>query len=254
MTPRAPIHKHRNLLGCAEASRGYGPRSAAPVRARDRDRSRRPARPGRAAATVLVVGLLLLLGAAAAAEAQTAPSVSTVGKVSADGTYNPGDTISLNVVFDVAVTVTGTPQLALVIGTDTTLRANYASGSGTQVLQFDYEVVAGDEDADGITVPGNALTLNGGTISVSGTAADLATISVSFTTVLVDAPVAPTVTGVALTSDPNNATYGYGIGDEIEATVAFSRAISRSGRPALRRSLRIVSPSEVPLGISTPGI
>ncbi len=45
------------------------PRSAAPYGARDRDRSRRPARPDRAATTVLVAGLLLL--GAAAAEAQT---------------------------------------------------------------------------------------------------------------------------------------------------------------------------------------
>ena len=44
--------------------------SAAPAGVRDRDRSRRPARLGRAAATVLVLGLLLL--GAAAAEAQTA--------------------------------------------------------------------------------------------------------------------------------------------------------------------------------------
>ena len=43
--------------------------SAAPAGARDRDRSRRPARPGRPAATVLVLGLLLL--GAPAAEAQT---------------------------------------------------------------------------------------------------------------------------------------------------------------------------------------
>ena len=43
--------------------------SAAPAGARDRDRSRRPARPGRLAATVLVVGLVLL--GAPAAEAQT---------------------------------------------------------------------------------------------------------------------------------------------------------------------------------------
>ena len=43
--------------------------SAAPAGARDRDRSRRPARPGRPAATVLVMGLMLL--GAAAAEAQT---------------------------------------------------------------------------------------------------------------------------------------------------------------------------------------
>ena len=45
--------------------------SAAPAAARDRDRSLRPARPGRLAATVLVVGLVLL--GAATAEAQTAP-------------------------------------------------------------------------------------------------------------------------------------------------------------------------------------
>ena len=53
------------------ASSRPGPQSAAaaPVRARDRDRSLRPARPGRLAATVLVVGLVLL--GAAAAEAQT---------------------------------------------------------------------------------------------------------------------------------------------------------------------------------------
>ena len=57
------------ILSRAAPRRGYGPRSAAPVRARDRDRSRRPARPGRPAATVLVVGLVLL--GAAAAEAQT---------------------------------------------------------------------------------------------------------------------------------------------------------------------------------------
>ena len=57
------------ILSRAAPRRGYGPRSAAPAAARDRDRSLRPARPGRLAATVLVVGLVLL--GAAAAEAQT---------------------------------------------------------------------------------------------------------------------------------------------------------------------------------------
>ena len=88
--------------------------------------------------------------------------------------------------FSAAVTVTGTPQLALVIGTDTTPRANYASGSGTQTLQFDYEVAAGDEDTDGIAFPINALALNGGTITASGTAAVLDHGRMSFTGLLVD--------------------------------------------------------------------
>ena len=74
------------ILSRAAPRRGYGPRSAAPAAARDRDRSRRPARPGRAAATVLVVGLVLL--GAAAAEAQTSRIlVSNIG-VANDDTAN----------------------------------------------------------------------------------------------------------------------------------------------------------------------
>ena len=86
MTPRAPIHKHRNLLGRVAPRRGYGPRSAAPAAARDRDRSRRPARPGRLAATVLVVGLVLL--GAAAAEAQTERILVSNTAVADDDTAN----------------------------------------------------------------------------------------------------------------------------------------------------------------------
>ena len=90
VTPRAPIHKHRNLLGRVAPRRNYGPRSAAPARARDRDRSRRPARPGRAAATVLVVGLVLL--GAAAAEAQTTRTlVSNTGQSGDDSANTSGN-------------------------------------------------------------------------------------------------------------------------------------------------------------------
>ena len=45
--------------------------------------------------------------------------------------------------------------------------------------------------------------------------------------------VTPTVTGVALTSAPNNATYGYNIGGVIEATVTFSEALDITGSPQL---------------------
>ena len=60
--------------------------SAAPVRARDRDRSRRHDRPGRAAATCLVVGLVLL--GAAAAEAQTERILVSNTAVGNDDTAN----------------------------------------------------------------------------------------------------------------------------------------------------------------------
>ena len=74
------------ILSRAAPRRGYGPRSAAPAGARDRDRSRRPARPGRAAATVLVVGLVLL--GAAAAEAQTSVTLVSNATQSADDSAN----------------------------------------------------------------------------------------------------------------------------------------------------------------------
>ena len=64
--------------------------SAAPARARDRNRSRRPARPGRAAATVLVVGLALL--GAAPAEAQTTRTlVQNTGQTGDDSANTSGN-------------------------------------------------------------------------------------------------------------------------------------------------------------------
>ena len=74
------------ILGRAEASRGYCLRCAAPYGARDRARSRRPARPGRTAATVLVAGLLLL--GAAAAEAQTSRILVSNTAQTADDSAN----------------------------------------------------------------------------------------------------------------------------------------------------------------------
>ena len=44
---------------------------------------------------------------------------------------------------------------------------------------------------------------------------------------------APTVTAVALTSAPDDATYGYKIGDAVEATVTFSAAVDITGSPQL---------------------
>ena len=60
--------------------------SAAPAAARDRDRSRRHDRPGRAAATVLVVGLVLL--GAAPAEAQTTRTLVSNAAQTGDDSAN----------------------------------------------------------------------------------------------------------------------------------------------------------------------
>ena len=49
------------------------------------------------------------------------------------------------------VTVTGTPRIALTVGS-TTRYADYASGSKTTTLAFQYTVVAGDTDNDGVEI------------------------------------------------------------------------------------------------------
>ncbi|WP_312347100.1 fibronectin type III domain-containing protein [Stenotrophomonas acidaminiphila] len=92
-----------------------------------------------------------------------APTVSGVTSSTANGTYKAGEVVSIQVDFSEAVTVTGTPQLALETGA-TDRAVNYASGSGTSTLTFDYTVQAGDTSADLDYVSTTALALNGGTI------------------------------------------------------------------------------------------
>ena len=76
------------------------------------------------------------------------------------GLYAIGDAIQLTVTFDEPVTVTGTPQLSLTIGSSVKA-ADYKNVNQDAVV-FEYRVVQGDEG--GIAVAANALALNGGAI------------------------------------------------------------------------------------------
>ena len=99
---------------------------------------------------------------------ETAPTVSGVnlaGPVSGD-TFELAETMEIFVGFDREVNVTGTPQLALNIGT-TTRQMEYAWTFGTEIY-FHYVVQPSDRDSDGVSIGANALTLNGGTIKIKG--------------------------------------------------------------------------------------
>ena len=89
-----------------------------------------------------------------------------------DDTYAIGDAIEATVTFTGAVTVTGTPQMALDVG-GAARTAHYASGSGSTDIVFSYTVVKGDLDADGVAVEEGLIDLNSGTITADGTAATL---------------------------------------------------------------------------------
>ena len=86
----------------------------------------------------------------------------------ADDTYAIGDPIEVTATFSAAVTVNGTPQLALAIGGETR-EADYASGTGSTDLVFNYTVAEGDEDTNGIAITANSLTLNSGDTIKEGT-------------------------------------------------------------------------------------
>ena len=90
----------------------------------------------------------------------TAPTVTGVTSTTANGTYGVGSLITITVAWSEAVVVTGTPQLALNSGGT----ANYASGSGTSTLTFNYTVAAGQNSSQLDYTSTAALTLNGGTI------------------------------------------------------------------------------------------
>jgi hypothetical protein len=151
---------------------------------------------------------------------KTAPTVTTV-EVPANGINGTGQVLTFTVNFSEAVTVTGTPQLGLTIGS-TSRQASYVSGSGSTALVFHYTVQSGDLDADGITLA-SALALNGGTLrDAVGNDATLTLNGVPSTAgILVDA-VAPTAT-ISSTAGGSGSITGT---SPIPFTVTFSKSVT----------------------------
>ena len=181
----------------------------------------------------------------AGAGAQSAPVLNNVAiqDPPVGNTFEGGDTINVSIAFSAAVTVTGSPQLALNIGLNTR-QAAYVSGSGGDTLVFRYVVQSTDLDADGISIGSSALALNSGTINGSGgTAAQIALGGQAVTNsgnhrVNGATLTAAAVSAVSITSTPLTATT-YGQVETIEVQVTFGRRVLVTGAPQL--ALRIGS-------------
>ena len=94
------------------------------------------------------------------------PSVLSVSLTSDPGwAYAKLDEIEATVRFDKTVTVTGRPQLKLTVGSVT--RGALYRGGAREVLTFSYKVANGENDANGVSIPANALVPNGATIQDS---------------------------------------------------------------------------------------
>jgi GH25 family lysozyme M1 (1,4-beta-N-acetylmuramidase) len=159
--------------------------------------------------------------------------VTNVSSSAANGTYNAGKTIPITVTFNGAMTVTGSPNISLSNGGT----ATYASGSGTNVLTFNYIVGAGQTSSDLDLANGwSAINLNLGTIKDSlGNYPDLmtsvpgATGSLGANKNIIIDTTAPTVTNVTSTS----ANGAYKAAALIPITVTFSEAVTVTGTPQL---------------------
>ena len=134
---------------------------------------------------------------------RTLPTISSVS-APANQTYVPGNSIFFTLNMSETVTVSGTPRLALTIGSNTRY-ANYASGSNSRALVFSYAVQTSlsDIDTDGIAVS-TSLDLNSGSISdlATNTLSALTFSAPSLTSVLVaQKPGAPTIDSISATSN-----------------------------------------------------
>jgi formylglycine-generating enzyme required for sulfatase activity len=91
----------------------------------------------------------------------SAPVVSRVQSLTADGYYKAGDVLNLKVVFSEPVFLTGTSELALSLLVSNR-KAQYVSGSGSNELLYTYTIAAGDTSADLDVESSSALTLGAG--------------------------------------------------------------------------------------------
>jgi hypothetical protein len=92
------------------------------------------------------------------------PAVTSLSITSAtdalNGWLNAGDVVTATVNLGEDVIVTGPPQLALTVG-GSVVQASYdAANSTARVLKFNYTVVTGNNDANGISLATNAPTLS----------------------------------------------------------------------------------------------
>ncbi|MCM3628984.1 S-layer homology domain-containing protein [Paenibacillus glycanilyticus] len=155
-----------------------------------------------------------------------APTVANV-EVPDSGIYKAGDMLRFTVHYKEKVTVTGgTPFLPLTIGS-ASFHAVYVSGSGTDSLLFEYEVQAGDNDADGIEA-GSSLDLNGAILQdAAGNAAVLTLTAGGTGGVKVDTA-SPAVNSVQV---PGNGYYNEG--STLSFTVHYSEQVTVTGSPTL---------------------
>ncbi len=112
---------------------------------------------------VAIGGLSAALGAA---------DITNIEFITTAFDKSDGGTLSVKVIFNEAVDVTGTPQLTVVNDQRANHTLSYASGTGTNSLVFSLVIGAANSATnagDELSIGANAMALNGGTVKDAGT-------------------------------------------------------------------------------------
>ncbi len=164
------------------------------------------------------------------------PQVTAVAVTStpaSGGVYRAGETVSVSLTYDRPVVVEDTPSLALEIG-DHHVEATYRSGSGTNTIEFGYDVQIHDHDLDGFALPaGEGQGFHDGSIYSMGREIELEATYPGFASQEAHKIAGQVyVTGVSMGSDPGDDDT-YEPGDAIQVLVRFDVEVTATGTPQL---------------------
>jgi beta-glucanase (GH16 family) len=161
------------------------------------------------------------------------PAVTQATASPATGTEHVGDTVSLTLGFNEAVTVTGTPTLSLNDGAT----ATYVGGSGTNALNFRTTVASTDTSTSALAITGVNLPSGASIKDASGVAANLAGAVKTFSGLQISpsstTPTTPPVQPAVTQATASPATGTEHVGDTVSLTLGFNEAVTVTGTPTL---------------------
>lgn len=163
----------------------------------------------------------------------SSPTISAFSLLNLVGLYRANEVLNFRMTFSESVYVTGTPKFVINLG-GTSVDINYNSGSGSNVLLFNYTISTSVVDTNGYNSITSPIALNSGTIKDAvgnNSSLDFSAFIASVITYSNNVDVNGQYPYVIGKTFPANGTYL--ANDELDFKLTFDRAVNVSGTPYL---------------------